>query len=434
VQLSQGLEMKTFDFALQSSVGQFLAHGNMLPDSTLEVTIDSGSGPETVKYKLASPPVFASILPIRVAMSGGLKVGETMRTAVFDPSTLGTRNVELQVLEQDTLIVPDSAALDRQVQRWSPARYDSVPVWKVAEIYGGVSVESWVDADGRVIQASSPLGFSMEKTEYELALQARDDERVALARGGQARAPGEDVIFSTAIASNVDLDDAQRYDQVRFRLSGVDLSGFQLDGGRQSLSGDVLTVRRESWDQLNPDFKLPYKLMDLREELQPEPLIQSDDPRIVSTARTITAARASFRPDPKQVAQQLNRAVFSKLKKEITISEPSAVQVLETRRGDCNEHTVLYVALARSLGLPARTAVGLVYLRGSFYYHAWPEVWLGQWVAVDPTFGDTPADATHIRFVVGGLAQQVDIVRLIGKLHIDVLDTVESPVAEKRRR
>jgi transglutaminase-like putative cysteine protease len=110
------------------------------------------------------------------------------------------------------------------------------------------------------------------------------------------------------------------------------------------------------------------------------------------------------------------------LEKSITFSVPNAVQVLETRRGDCNEHTVLFVALARALGLPARTAVGLVYLDGAFYYHAWPEVWLGQWVAVDPTFGQVPADAAHIRFVIGGLAQQVEIVRLIGNLNIQVLD------------
>jgi hypothetical protein len=48
-------------------------------------------------------------------------------------------------------------------------------------------------------------------------------------------------------------------------------------------------------------------------------------------------------------------------------------------------------------------------------------VWLGEWVAVDPTFGQYPADASHIRFIVGGLAQQVEIVRLIGNLDIDVL-------------
>jgi transglutaminase-like putative cysteine protease len=123
------------------------------------------------------------------------------------------------------------------------------------------------------------------------------------------------------------------------------------------------------------------------------------------------------------VAELLTHWVYGNLKKEITISVPSAVQVLEDRRGDCNEHTVLYVALARALGLPARTAAGLVYLRGQFYYHAWPEVWLGDWVAVDPTLGQYPADASHLRFTVGGLARQVELLRVIGRLGLTVVDT-----------
>ena len=36
-------------------------------------------------------------------MSGGLEVGNELRLSVFDPSTFGTRVVELQVLEHDTL-------------------------------------------------------------------------------------------------------------------------------------------------------------------------------------------------------------------------------------------------------------------------------------------------------------------------------------------
>jgi hypothetical protein len=43
---------------------------------------------------------------------------------------------------------------------------------------------------------------------------------------------------------------------------------------------------------------------------------------------------------------------------------------------------------------------------------------------MDPTFGQVPADASHIRFVIGGLAEQVEIVRLIGNLRIQVLDRV----------
>jgi transglutaminase-like putative cysteine protease len=199
------------------------------------------------------------------------------------------------------------------------------------------------------------------------------------------------------------------------------LAGFQLDGGRQTLRGDTLIVRRENWDALSPGYDLPYRFMDLREALEPEPLIQSDNERIIRRAREITARRTQWSQNPKDVARQLTTSVYAMIDKQITFSVPNAVQVLETLRGDCNEHTVLYVAFARALGLPARTAVGLVYLNGSFFYHAWPEVWLGEWVAVDPTFGQYPADASHIRFVIGGLAQQVEIVRLIGNLDIDVI-------------
>ena len=68
-----------------------------------------------------------------------------------------------------------------------------------------------------------------------------------------------------------------------------------------------------------------------------------------------------------------------------------------------------------------QTAAGVVYLRGHFYYHAWPEVWLGQWAAVDPTFNQFPADAAQLRFVNGGLARQVELIRLIGRLQLTVL-------------
>ena len=72
--------------------------------------------------------------------------------------------------------------------------------------------------------------------------------------------------------------------------------------------------------------------------------------------------------------------------------------------------------MARALGLPARIAVGLVYLRGAFYYHAWPEVFVDGgraaaacWLPVDPTLNQFPADATHVRLARGGLDRQAAI-------------------------
>ncbi len=417
VKLSPALEMESFGFTLDSEVGRFEASGELRPDTTLDVRIVSAGSEQTLSFRLPHPPIMSNVVPIRVAMGRGLEVGETVRLPVFDPTSLGTRTVEVNILEHDTLFVTDSAALGAD-GRWTPARTDTVPAWKIAEVFGGARVESWVDEDGRVIRASSPMGFSMEKTEYELARQAQEDARLV-----SASPIDEDVILATAVQSDVDLADVEEFEELRFRLTGVDLTGFQLDGGRQELRGDTLIVRREEWSAIDPGYQLPYAYMDLRSALEPEPLIQSDDERIVRRAREITARRAQWRQDPKSVARQLTTGVYSMLDKSITLSVPNAVQVLETLRGDCNEHTVLYVAMARALGLPARTAVGLVYVNGAFFYHAWPEVWLGEWVAVDPTFGQYPADASHIRFVIGGLAQQVEIVRLIGNLDIQVLDS-----------
>jgi transglutaminase-like putative cysteine protease len=74
---------------------------------------------------------------------------------------------------------------------------------------------------------------------------------------------------------------------------------------------------------------------------------------------------------------------------------------LESGRGYCEQFAGTYAAMARSIGLPARVAVGFTWgeqdpsdpnryqVRGRFA-HAWPEVWLGSgvgWVAFEPTPG-----------------------------------------------
>jgi hypothetical protein len=427
VGLTSSLVMKDFSFVLDSDVGRYQATGSVAGDTLLNVDLVTGGSRQSMSYRLSQPPIFAAVLPIRLAIGEGLEVGDRLRFPVFDPSSLSTRSVEVRVTEFDTLLVPDSVSLDPETGRWSPARYDSIPSWRIAERYGGVQVESWIDADGRIVKASSPLGFSMEKTEYELARQAQED---ASGLGGSVM--DEDVILSTAIQSNVDLGEVVNHPELRFLLTGVELEGFQLDGGRQSLRGDTLIVRQEDWGAIEPDYdQLPYPHMDLAEYLQAEPLIQSDDPAIIETAQGLVNWRFMWDKSPKRITQVLTTQVNRMLDKEITFSIPNARQVLASRRGDCNEHTVLFVAMARALGLPARTAVGLVYVNDAFFYHAWPEVWLGEWVAVDPTFGQYPADAAHLRFVIGGLAQQVEIIRLIGNLNIEVLG-LEGPGTEER--
>jgi len=435
--LGRSLELLDFDFLLDSEIGEFRVRGEAR-DSTLVLTLDAGSRGEATVFPLDRSLTLPVALPLRMAAAGQLDVGREYSARVFDPSSMSDRGVTVTVTGRDMLQVPDSVIFSTSRDTWLPWRYDTIPVWVVEERYGGVSVTSWLDENGRLVKAESPMGFVVRRQPYELANQAweraRDDRSLASGYGA--------VIENTAIAANVDLSrpggDASR---LMVRLLDVELEGFDLEGGRQSLRGDTLIVMREQGGIL-ASYALPYQpgagsgaaaggmgrdaggSVDLSappgpDALEATPLIQANDPRIVEVARGLVGSETR----PEEVARRLTEWVYGRLRKDITLSIPSAVQVLEMGQGDCNEHTVLYVALARSLGLPARTAVGLVHLNGTFYYHAWPEVWLDQWVAVDPTLDQYPADATHLRFLVGGLARQVELIRLIGRLDLEIVGT-----------
>jgi transglutaminase-like putative cysteine protease len=207
------------------------------------------------------------------------------------------------------------------------------------------------------------------------------------------------------------------------RLTGVDLASADVQGDGQTVSGDVLEIR-------DARTRVPQRTTEsLDAFLKPELFIESDAPEVVEEARRaafgVTGTRAR--------AEKLTRYVNDLLEKKPTVSLPSAREVLRTKVGDCNEHTVLYVAMARALGLPARIAVGLVYLRGAFYYHAWPEVYVaeadgrGLWLPVDPTLNQFPADPTHVRLARGGLDRQAVILTVIGRAKMTILDVESAP-------
>jgi transglutaminase-like putative cysteine protease len=412
IDLGPALELQRFTFELTSEIGRFHVAGTVQPDSSLELHLRAGGQVQTSSIRTEDLPMLDAAVPMRLAAGNQLEVGRTFTIRVFDPSTMSDRESQLSVTARDTMVVPDSARWDDARKQFVATRYDTIPVWRVEQTMGTIKVGNWIDEDGHLVKAESPLGFTLERTAFELA-----DQEWKGSVGTRAYAAGYGaVIEQTAIASNVDVREATSAERLRVRLRGVDLAGFDLSGGRQQLQGDTLTVQRESGAALRANYALPYRGGgDPARELEATPLIQSSDPRMIATARRIVGNTT----DPVAAARKLNEWVYRELRKDITLSVPSALQVLDAKQGDCNEHTVLYVALARAIGLPTRTAVGVVNVRGRFYYHAWPEVWFNGWVAVDPTLGQYPADASHLRFLIGGLARQVELIRLIGRLQVE---------------
>jgi transglutaminase-like putative cysteine protease len=376
--------LKYFDFMLQSEMTTMKIKGAVIKNK-LVLDINSGGQTRTEKITLASPPYLSpNIKPAILLM--GLDTGKTYRFPLFNPATMSTEEATISIESRDRIKIGDGEQT----------------VYKLKESFQGMETTSWITQDGETIKEESALGYSLLKESKAEAMK-RDKS-----------GPIVDIITLTMIPSDP-IKDSSRVSYLRARLKGVPLQGFQLDNDRQTLNGDVIEIRKEDYPMA---YRLPYSGKELNEYLQPNALIQSDDKKIIDQATKVLNKETNAH----EAAKKLNEWVYSAIEKKPVVSIPSALEVLKQREGDCNEHTALYTALARAVGIPTRMAAGIVYMENGFYYHAWPEVWVGHWMPVDPTFNQFPADATHIRFATGNLDRQSDIIRLVGKLKVEVLE------------
>lgn len=388
--------LKSFRFSLDPGTGPLTVAGRF-QDRRLELSIESRSGKRTEVREFEEAPVLNLSLPRRLAALG-LKAGLRLTLNSFDPATLRNAPLTLEVEGREVV--------------WSMGR--PVPAFKVRTDFQGLVSNSWVTEVGDVVREESPMGLIVQ----------RETRETALAMG----VPGDvlrDLLESSSVpAAGEQLGDALQLDYLRLRLTTPEpLSDEDLQGAGQDRRGDEFAItsgRLREAEALHEDLA-PY--------LAAEPFLESDAPEIVAEARRI----AGDVSEPRALAQRLVQHVSRMLEKKPTVSLPSALEVLRTRVGDCNEHTALYVALARALGLPARVAVGLVHMSGAFYYHAWPEVFIrdgpdrGLWLPVDPTLDQFPADPSHLRLARGGLDRQARILPLIGKARITVLEVRRRP-------
>jgi len=231
-------------------------------------------------------------------------------------------------------------------------------------------------------------------------------------------APGNDLYMLYSISSTVVTDPRSGGERTWLLEGDIEWDMFELDypGLQASAAGPVVLV-----SALLPavDETLPFPMTEVPDSLlvhlAAEPLLQSDDPAIVALADSLTRGCT----DSWEAAAAICRFVDTAVQDVPTVSLPSAVDVLDSMRGDCNEHTALFVALARAAGIPSAVCNGIVYIdEGRFGYHAWPMVWVGRWVAMDPTFGMLLADATHIILAMGSLEDQYTINAVIGRLSV----------------
>lgn len=212
---------------------------------------------------------------------------------------------------------------------------------------------------------------------------------------------GTNITFVTLEPSGVPITDQKRLSSLRVRIRAK--APGPIDNIRDDIKTADQLVEQKSPKELlvtvparrsviDKAVQLPVTDPQFAEHLKSTPQFASEDQSVVTQARQI----AGDDRDAWSVARKLADWTYKNLEWKL-VSTASVGDTLATREADCSEFSQLFVAMARSLGLPARMVSGLAYSSDSFGGHAWVEVWVGKWVELDPTWGTDFVDATHIR-------------------------------------
>lgn len=124
---------------------------------------------------------------------------------------------------------------------------------------------------------------------------------------------------------------------------------------------------------------------DCRPFLRPEKSIEVDDPILQKLAAELRA-----RSDTPYVYA---RAAYDHVIDHVTYASPSpshsARQCLDIGQGDCGAYALLFVALCRAGGVPARPIVGC-WAQGDNPWHCWAEFLIPGvgWIPADPSVGE----------------------------------------------
>jgi len=374
---------KVFTFGLISDDYTTDVHGEVR-EGKLVVRMRSGNSESMANFDAGKGIYLPSVVPL-LAKAHDFVEGEFF-LPTFDPFSLS--------LDELTVLIGKPEKVETEL--------GNEDGYKVSISFSGVTSAMWISKDGVVLREEETGGMAMLHTDRERAL-----DMPVVDAGGQ------DILDDLAVPCEGEIKDARNVKYLKVVINGIEPEFFDLDDDFQTVvSNDPLIM------EIHPDQISRSVLKDSLSVLGPQAFLQVDDPRIIKATERITIGLTN----PELKANAIANWVYKNVRKDLTISLPSAVDVLEVKRGDCNEHTALYTALARAAGLPTKVCIGIVYKDGHFYYHAWPAVYLGGWKPIDPTFGQEVTDAVHIKLLEGGFERQADLMRVVGKISVTVLD------------
>jgi len=396
--LDNNLKVKSFSL-LQEIMGNRQKIEGVVSNGTLHYEVNTLD--YTKKYSKPfskgdglSSTVFLNIL------RGGLTVGKKGKFQIFvEP---------FQIMK----------ALNYKVLKAKEMRVDGVKqkVFVIKQKYVGIESMLWVTGDGTLVRELSQNGMESRR---ETSKQAQNlgNESVSVSN----------FITLSLVKTERPVKNPDKKKRLIIQLSNLKVGKIVPSDHRQSVLEEkkqkngtykyILDVKAETSKPVK-SLKLPISTFPDNSLLKETSEIQSDHPMIRALARDLVEGKMNAW----SAAKIINMWVYDNMEKTL-VDSFTALHALKERKGECQSHANLFTAIARAAGIPTRVVNGLVYssqFKG-FVYHAWSEVFVGEWRALDPTFGQQIVDATHIKLAEGGYEGSIRLMEFIGKVKIDIL-------------
>jgi len=392
--------------------GRQLVLSGALEDSRMHVQIDGGRIDRRLRW---GDDIVGAYRLEHFFQDHKAKPGDHFSFPTYQPTLNAV--VPMQVLVKDTEEVPvvgGRKALLRVELRPDKIEAPGVSVQLPAEVW-------WLDGD------STPARRQMELEGLGVVILTRTT-RDAAAAGGGGRLP--DLNQKNLIALNRTIPRPHATRAAVYRITLRDdpepETAFARDGHQEvkNVMGGVF--------ELHVHPVRPGEAKDApaapAEYLESCRFIDSDDARVKELAHKAVGVEK----DPWKKSLRIERWVKQNMRPDDGAALAPASQVARELRGDCRAYALLTAALCRAEGVPARTAVGFIYVEKAgkpyFGFHMWTEVAIdGQWLGLDGTLGQGSVGAAHLKVAdhswhdVESLTPLLPVSRILGKTSIEVI-------------
>ncbi|NOZ86059.1 MAG: transglutaminase domain-containing protein [Deltaproteobacteria bacterium] len=396
-----GMDLKPIDFSIyQNMNGQITRTTGKLNAGVMIVKQNVGGSEKTLKIKLAAGTIVPGLARFMV-MRSNPKPGSVFSSKFFLADFNRVVDAKVKILEE---------------------RKEKLPNGSCTAIVMQTTFLNMVTKD--VFCKNSGLGVRSEIANLNIKIE------ITTKKEAKAKFDKSDIFSEIVIKSPRNLMPTRKLKKLRVEIKGDPLPGV-VEDSRQTImrklsSKNTLVIDLEA--QAVPEGKIFFPIKDkmLSPYLAPEAYIQSDAKGIRAAARKAVDGEKRLWPAVKRLVRFTYEYISSKNYDEGYLS---ALEVLKKRSGDCTEHSIFFVALARSIGIPARLLLGITHINGFFGYHQWPEVYVGKqgWVQVDPTLGQYTVDASHLALAhMSGSKKDwieaiANVMKFIGSDKLDIL-------------